>query len=80
MNPQHQIQTLLLDPHLHWVDAPILDKQDRRYLPVPHIDRAAMFHAGHSQIQWPVRVIASMLLNRRSATMNNGAGLPVVKL
>jgi len=56
MNPAHQIETLLVDERLHWVDAPTLDKQGRLYLPVPQIDRAAMFHKGQSQMQWPVRV------------------------
>ena len=56
MNPAHQIETLLVDERLHWVDAPTLDKQGRLYLPVPQIDRAAMFHRGQAKIQWPVRV------------------------
>ncbi|WP_397452360.1 L-dopachrome tautomerase-related protein [Pseudomonas sp. NA-150] len=56
LTPDHQIQTILVDARLHWVDAPTLDKQGRLYLPVPQIDRAAMFHNGQSKIQWPVRV------------------------
>jgi sugar lactone lactonase YvrE len=51
-----KIETILVDERLHWVDAPTIDSHGRLYLPVPQMDRAALFHHGQSQIQWPVRV------------------------
>jgi hypothetical protein len=52
------ITTLVRDrAALHWVDAPYLDEENGViYLPVPQLDRAALFHNGHSEISWPVRL------------------------
>lgn len=54
--PDGTISTLLRDQRLHWVDALEIDDQHRLWLPVPQLDRAAIFHGGKSQIEWPVRL------------------------
>ncbi len=53
-SPDGQVTTILQDHRLHWVDAPTIDADHRLWLPVPQLDRAALFHDGHSEIQWPV--------------------------
>jgi sugar lactone lactonase YvrE len=50
------ITTLVRDPNLHWVDAPFIDDDHSVWLPVPQLDRAALFHGGRSEIQWPIRL------------------------
>lgn len=52
--PDGSIVTMLRDARLHWVDAPALDEQGRIWLPVPQMDRAAVFNGGQSRVQWPV--------------------------
>ncbi|HWT97417.1 MAG TPA: L-dopachrome tautomerase-related protein, partial [Terriglobales bacterium] len=49
-----QVTTIIQDPKLDWIDAPVIDTQHRIWLPVPQLDRAAIFHNGQSQVQWPV--------------------------
>jgi len=56
VTPDKRIETILIDARLHWVDAPTIDKSGRLYLPVPQMDRVALFHGGKSQIQWPVQL------------------------
>jgi hypothetical protein len=53
-----EITTLVQDrAALHWVDAPYLDEEHSViYLPVPQLDRAALFHNGRSEICWPIRL------------------------
>lgn len=55
-NPDGTIETLATDPKLHWVDAPFLGEDGRLWLPVPQMDRAALFHGGKSETQWPVEL------------------------
>ena len=50
------VTTLLVSPELHWVDAPFIDTDHVLWLPVPQIDRAALFNGGISQIRWPIRL------------------------
>jgi sugar lactone lactonase YvrE len=56
LTPEKEVQTIVVDARLHWVDAPTLDLHGRLYLPVPQMDRVALFHGGRSQIDWPVRL------------------------
>jgi len=56
LTPDKRVQTVLVDSRLHWVDAPTLDRQGRLYLPVPQMDRVALFHDGNSKIRWPIRL------------------------
>jgi sugar lactone lactonase YvrE len=68
LTPDKQVQTILVDARLHWVDAPTLDAQGRLYLPVPQMDRVALFHGGHSQIDWPIRLYRLDDLRVRTST------------
>ena len=34
----------------------VFDDRRRLWLPVPQLDRAAIFHGGTSQIQWPIQL------------------------
>ena len=54
LSPARQMTVLLHDPRLHWADAPFLGPDGVLTVPVPQLDRAAPFHHGHSQIQFPV--------------------------
>ncbi len=54
--PDGKITTLVQDKRLHWVDALAIDARRRLWLPVPQLDRAAIFQAGRSQIEWPIRL------------------------
>ncbi|NMX65334.1 L-dopachrome tautomerase-related protein [Pseudomonas sp. WS 5079] len=54
--PDGQIDTLIVDERLHWVDAPFLDKDGTLWLPTPQMDRVALFNKGKSLVQWPVAV------------------------
>lgn len=53
-HPDGQIETLISDPVLHWVDAPFLADDGRLWLPVPQMDRAPLFHGGRSAVRWPI--------------------------
>ena len=46
--------TLVQDKRLHWVDAPFIDNQHDIWLPVPQLDRTAIFRDGKSEVQWPI--------------------------
>ncbi len=50
------ITTVVKDPDLHWVDAPFIDDHNAIWLPVPQLDRVALFHKGISEVQWPIRL------------------------
>jgi sugar lactone lactonase YvrE len=54
--PDGAISTVVQDPRLHWVDAPFIDSYHSIWLPVPQLDRVALFNGGKSQIQWPVQL------------------------
>lgn len=58
------ITTLLVSPELHWVDAPFIDTERVLWLPVPQIDRAAMFNGGTSLIRWPIKLFRLPLESR----------------
>lgn len=51
--PDGTITTLAQDPRLHWVDAPVL-ADGALWLPVPQMDRVALFHHGVSRVVWPI--------------------------
>jgi hypothetical protein len=54
--PDGNITTVVTDRRLHWVDAMTIDERGRLWLPVPQLDRAAIFHAGKSQVDWPIQL------------------------
>lgn len=51
--PDGKVTTVLRDPRLHWVDAPTI-AAGRIWLPVPQMDRVAVFNGGASKVQQPV--------------------------
>ena len=57
LDPGRRLATIIRDPRLHWADAPFL-QGGVLTLPVPQLDRAAVFHHNHSQIQYPVGLYA----------------------
>jgi len=59
------ITTIIRDPRLHWVDAPFIDLHHTIWLPVPQLDRIALFNGGKSLIQWPVQLFRFDLGSRR---------------
>jgi hypothetical protein len=66
------IHTIVVDRDLHWVDAPFIDDSNVIWLPVPQLDRAALFHGGRSEIQWPIRLYRLALSGN---ARNHGRGL-----
>ncbi|MEI9924246.1 MAG: L-dopachrome tautomerase-related protein [Bradyrhizobium sp.] len=54
--PDGQIETIIRDRRLHWIDAPYLDSKGILWLPVPQLDRVDLFHAGTSKIVWPIQL------------------------
>jgi len=68
VTPDRKIETILVDARLHWVDAPTIDKNGSLYLPVPQMDRVALFHNGQSQIQWPVQLFRLDDLRAQTST------------
>ena len=50
------IKTIVQDLRLHWVDAPFIDRSHTIWLPVPQLDRIALFNSGKSLIQWPIQL------------------------
>ncbi len=54
LSPDRRLSLVIHDPRLHWADAPFLSSDGTLTVPVPQLDRAAPFHHGHSQIQFPV--------------------------
>ncbi len=54
-HPDGKIDTLIKDDRLHWVDAPVVEK-NTLWLPVPQMDRVPLFQQGHNKTEWPVRI------------------------
>ncbi|MGW0519578.1 L-dopachrome tautomerase-related protein [Crossiella sp. NPDC003009] len=54
--PDGRISTVVQDDRLHWTDAPFLEPGGRIWLPVPQLDRVALFHQGQSAVRWPVQL------------------------
>jgi hypothetical protein len=55
------ISTIVQDPRLHWVDAPFIDADRVIWLPVPQLDRVALFHGGKSHVKRPVQLFRLQL-------------------
>nr|WP_245214915.1 major royal jelly family protein [Pararoseomonas indoligenes] len=51
-----RMTTILRDPRLHWVDAPFIDAERNIWLPVPQMDRVALFNGGRPLTRWPVQL------------------------
>lgn len=58
LSPRRVLTMLIHDQRLHWADAPFLGQDDTLLVPVPQLDRAAPFHHGHTQTQFPVVIYA----------------------
>jgi sugar lactone lactonase YvrE len=56
INLSGQVETIISDPALHWVDAPTFDQKGRIYLPAAQVDRVGLFNGGTSKVEWPLRV------------------------
>ena len=54
--PDGHTTAVVHDKRLHWVDAPFIDADHMIWLPVPQLDRAAIFNDGTSLIEWPVQL------------------------
>lgn len=54
--PDGTVTTIVTDQRLHWVDAPFIDESGSMWLPVPQMDRVALFNAGTSKTRWPVQL------------------------
>ena len=54
--PDGTITTVLRDARLHWIDAPAIDERGYIWLPIPQLDRAAVFNHGQSKVELPVRL------------------------
>ncbi|MBM7116213.1 L-dopachrome tautomerase-related protein [Archangium primigenium] len=52
-----RIETVLVDPRLHWVDAPYLTQDGWLWLPVPQMDRVALFNGGQGKTTWPIQLL-----------------------
>jgi len=50
------VTTIVRDGRLHWVDAPFIDAAGAIWLPVPQMDRVALFNAGTPKTRWPVQL------------------------
>ncbi len=55
-SPDGRIETLAVDPRLHWVDAPFLDDNNGLWLPVPQMDRSSVFRGADHARSWPVQL------------------------
>jgi sugar lactone lactonase YvrE len=62
--PDGRVETVIQDPSLHWVDAPVIDENNIMWLPVAQIDRVSLFQNGKNLTQWPVKVL-KLDLNRK---------------
>jgi sugar lactone lactonase YvrE len=56
LTPDRRVETVFTDPRLHWTDAPYLDRRGTIWLPVPQMDRVALFNNKESKIEWPIRL------------------------
>lgn len=54
--PDGRIETLIVDPRLHWVDAPFLDSEGMLWLPAAQMDRVGLFNDGTARVQWPMTI------------------------
>tara|TARA_B100000678_G_scaffold112927_1_gene94405 strand:- start:484 stop:1623 length:1140 start_codon:yes stop_codon:yes gene_type:complete len=54
--PDGKIETLVIDPRLHWIDAPFLDDSDGLWLPVPQMDRSLVFRGADHARSWPMQL------------------------
>ncbi|MEP9380112.1 L-dopachrome tautomerase-related protein [Aquabacter sp. CN5-332] len=54
--PDGTVTTIIRDPRLHWVDAPFIDEAGAMWLPVPQMDRVALFNAGTPKTRWPIQL------------------------
>lgn len=54
--PNGQVDTLIVDERLHWVDAPFLDQDGTLWLPAAQMDRVGLFNAYISGVQWPMTI------------------------
>lgn len=45
-----QIEALIVGPHLHWVDAPFLDRDGMLWLPTAQMDRVSLFNDGMTRV------------------------------
>lgn len=54
--PDGHVETLIVDPRLHWVDAPFLDRDGMLWLPAAQMDRVSLFNDGTSRVQWPMTI------------------------
>lgn len=54
--PDGRIETLIVDPRLHWVDAPFLDRNGMLWLPAAQMDRVSLFNDGTARVQWPMTI------------------------
>ncbi|MBJ7308668.1 L-dopachrome tautomerase-related protein [Rugamonas sp. CCM 8940] len=59
--PNGNVSTVLRDDRLHWVDAPVIDQRNRIWLPVPQMDRNALFNGGRSKVRWPIMLYTLQL-------------------
>ncbi|MEB5887491.1 L-dopachrome tautomerase-related protein [Enterobacter roggenkampii] len=55
--PDGRTETVIKDPNLHWVDAPVIDENNVIWLPVPQIDRVSLFNNGENLTKWPVQIL-----------------------
>lgn len=54
--PDGRIEMLIVDPRLHWVDAPFLDRDGMLWLPAAQMDRVSLFNDGTARVQWPMTI------------------------
>ncbi|MBB3222594.1 L-dopachrome tautomerase-related protein [Pseudoduganella umbonata] len=59
--PDGRVMTVIQDDRLHWVDAPVIDAAHRIWLPVPQMDRNALFNDGVSRVRWPITLYTLQL-------------------
>jgi len=55
--PDGRIETVIADPRLHWVDAPYLTQDGWLWLPVPQMDRVALFNEGKARTTRPIQLL-----------------------
>ena len=54
LSPDRVLTQVIRDPRLRGAGAPFLSRSGVLFVPVPQLDRAAPFHRGRSQVQFPV--------------------------
>lgn len=73
--PDGSVTTLATDPRLHWADAPFLDGDGALWLPVPQMDRVALFQHGASKVEGPIQLLR-LQTRPRSARVVDIEGMP----